>query len=92
MYSYVKDNQQCGRTAKGIKKMVIKKENKHSNYKDVLFNKKQLHPTVKTIRSEKHQLSHEINKTSLSCFDDKRYIHDNGMTSYPYGHYKINSN
>ena len=92
MYSYVKENKQCGRTAKGIKKMVITKENKHSNYKDVLFNKKQLHHTVKTIRSEKHQLSYEINKTSLSCFDDKRYIHDNGMTSYAYGHYKINSN
>ena len=43
---------------------------------------------MKTIRSQKHQLgSYEINKISLSCFDDKRYIHNNGITSY--GHYKI---
>ena len=25
-------------------------------------------------------------KISLSCFDDKRYIHENGLTSYAYGH------
>ena len=63
MYSYIKDNKKCGRTAKGIKKVVIKKEIKHASYKDVLFNKKQLHHTMKTIRSNKHQLgSYEINK------------------------------
>ena len=46
--------------------------------------------TMKTIRSQNHELgSYEINKVSLSCFDDKRYIHDNGKTSYAYGHYKI---
>ena len=90
MYSYIKDNKQCGRTAKGIKKVVIKKEIKHANCKDVSFNKKQLHHTMKTIRSNKHQLRrYEINKTSLSCFDDKRYIHENGITSYAYGHYKV---
>ena len=56
----------------------------------MLLNNKQLHHKVKTIRSQKHQLgSYEINKVSLSCFDDKRYIHDNGITSCAYGHYKI---
>lgn len=40
---------------------------------------------MKTIRSGRHQLgSYELNKRSLSCFDDKRYIHDNGKTSYAY--------
>ena len=35
-----------------------------------------MHDTMKTVRSEKHQLwSFELNKVSLSCFDDKRYIH-----------------
>lgn len=33
--------------------------------------------------------SYELNKVSLSCFDDKRYIHNNGVTSYAYGQYKI---
>ena len=90
MYSYVKDNDKGGKTAKGIKKNVIKNDIKHEDYKNVLFNNKQIHHKMKTIRSEKHQLgSFELNKTSLSCFDDKRYIHHNGLTSYSYGHYKI---
>ena len=90
MYSYIKDNNNGGKTAKGIKKNVIKKEIQHSDYKDVLFNEKQLHHQMKTIRSNKHILgSYVINKTSLSCFDDKRYLHPNGLDSFAYGHYRV---
>ena len=63
MYSYVKDNEQTARTAKGIKKQVIKKNITHDNYKEVLFNNKQMQHTMKTIRSKNHQLgSFELNK------------------------------
>ena len=87
MYSYMKDNKQGSRTAKGIKKNVIKQKIQHNNYKDTLFNKKQMRHTMRLIKSEKHQIgSYMVNKTSLSCFDDKRYIHKNGVTSYAYGH------
>ena len=87
MYSYMKDNEKGGKTAKGIKKNVIKKNLTHENYKAVLFNNKQMHHTMKTIRSQNHQLgSYEINKVSLSCFDDKRYIHNDGISSTAYGH------
>ena len=90
MYSYIKDNEKGGKTANGIKKNVIKNNITHKNYRDTLFNNKQMHHKMKTIRSENHQLgSYEINKVSLSCFDDKRYIHDDGITSYAYGHFKI---
>ena len=90
MYSYIKENNQCGKTAKGIKKNIIKKNITHGNYKQTLFENKQIYHKMKTIRSQNHELgSYEINKVSLSCFDDKRYIHDNGKTSYAYGHYKI---
>ena len=45
---------------------------------------------MKSIRSDSHQLgSYEINKVSLSCFDDKRYILNDGISSYAYGHYMI---
>ena len=88
MYSYIKNNDEGGKTAKGIKKNIITKNIKY--YKEVLFNNKQMHHTMKTIRSNNHQLgSFELNKISLSCFDDKRFIHQNGITSYAYGHYKI---
>ena len=90
MYSYIKDNDEGGKTAKGIKKNIITKNIKHEDYKEVLFNNKQMHHTMKTIRSNNHQLgSFELNKISLSCFDDKRFIHENGITTSAYGHYKI---
>jgi len=90
MYSYIKDNQKGGKTAKGIKKSVIKNDITHENYKDILFNDKQIYHKMKTIRSQNHELgSYEINKVSLSCFDDKRYILDDGNTSYAYGHKNI---
>ena len=90
MYSYMKDNQKGGKTAKGIKKNVIKNNIMHDDYKETLFNNKQMYHKIKTIRSENHQLgSYELNKVSLSCFDDKRYIHEDGIKSYAYGHKKI---
>ena len=90
MYSYLKDTDECGTTAKGIKKNAIKEDIRHENYKDVLFNNKQVYHKMKTIRSQRYQLgSYEINKISLSCFDDKRYPHNIGIYSYAYGHYKI---
>ena len=92
MYSYTLDNKQTKRTAKGIKKNIIQNNLSHDNYKKVLLSDEQIHHSMKTIRSVNHQLSsYELNKISLSCFDDKRYIHENGITSFAYGHYKINS-
>ena len=90
MYSYIKDNHKGGKTAKGIKKNIIKNDIKHEDYKNVLINNKQIHHTMKTIRSINHQLgSYELNKVSLSCFDDKRYIANDGINSFAYGHYAI---
>lgn len=93
MYSYIKNNNSGGKTAKGIKKSVIKNDIKHENYKQTLFEKKQLHHKMKTIRSQNHIISSScINKISLSCFDDKRYILEDGIHSYAYGHYRIQQN
>ena len=90
MYSYVKDNEKGGKTAKGIKKNIIKNNIKHEDYKNVLLENKQMQHTMKSIRSSKHQLgSYEINKVSLSCFDDKRYLSNDGIKSHAYGHYAI---
>ena len=50
MYSYIKDNEKGGRTAKGIKKNVIKNNIKHEDYKRALLNEEQMHHKMKTIR------------------------------------------
>ena len=90
MYSYIKDNDNGEKKAKGIKKNIIKNKLNHLNYKETLFNNNQMMHKMNTIRSKNHQLGiYEINKVSLSCFDDKRYIHNNGITSYAYGHKNI---
>ena len=52
MYSYVQDNEKGGRTAKGIKKNVIKNNIKHEDYKNTLINNEQVHHKMKTIRSK----------------------------------------
>ena len=89
MYSYTKENKE-EKACNGIKRNIVKNDITHENYKETLLNSHQMHHIMKTIRSDKHQInSYEINKVSLSCFDDKRYILNDGITSYAYGHYKI---
>ena len=51
MYSYVKDNGKNEKTAKGVRKYVIKKNITHENYKDCLLNRKQMLHSMRTIRS-----------------------------------------
>ena len=89
MYSYQTETKN-NKTAKGVKKYVVKKEIKHSHYLDCLFNNQIMRHKMNTIRSDHHQISSlQINKVSLSCYDDKRYILDDGISSLAYGHKKI---
>ena len=95
MYSYTKEESpnvvKNNKTARGVKRNVIKREISHSDYRDVLFNKEKMHHQMKSIRSELYQIcSYQLNKVSLSPFDDKRYILRDGITSYAYGHRLIN--
>ena len=56
-------------------------------FKDVLFNEKIIRHKMKRIQSKKHKLgTYEIDKISLSCFDDKRYVLDDGIRTLAYFH------
>ena len=56
-------------------------------FKDFLFNKKIIIQKIKRIQSKKHKLgTYQINKISLSCFDDKRYVLDDGIYTLSYFH------
>ena len=91
MYSYTTEKKN-NKTAKGVKKNVRDRDIDHCNYLDVLKDKGQLRHKMKTIRSELHEIySYEMNKISLSCYDDKRYILHNGIKSYAYGHRSCHS-
>ena len=91
MYSIKLGNEEKKR-AKGVKKIVVKKHLRHQHYKDVLFNKTVRKDVMKMIRNEKHELyTIAMNKTSLSCFDDKRYLLSDGYSSFAYGNVAIHS-
>ena len=70
MYSMKKiDGKECN-TAKGVN---IATE--FDEFKDVLCNEKIIRHKMKRIQNKKRELgTYEINKISLSCFDDKRYV------------------
>ena len=42
---------------------------------------------MKRIQAKKHKIGmYEIDKISLSCFDDKRYVLDDGVNTLVYFH------
>ena len=60
-------------------------ENEFNKFKDVLYGKKIIRQKMKRIQSKKHKLgTYEIDKISLSCFDDKRYVLDDGIYTLVY--------
>ena len=90
MYCITLDNEKDSKKAKGVKKNVVKKGISPEDYRQVLKGSKVMHHEMKTIRSDCHQISaYEINKISLSPFDDKRYILSDGISSYAYGHLNV---
>ena len=73
--------------AKGVKKCVVKKQIMHEQYKEALFGKKQLWHGMKILRSEGHEIyGMYVNKISLSPFDSKRWICDDGINTKAYGY------
>ena len=58
-----------------------------NGYKDVLLNKKCLRHSLNRIQSKDHRIgTYEINKISLSYFDDKIYIQNNGCDGLALGY------
>ena len=78
MYSYLVDDNNEHKKAKDINKNVVATIS-HNEYKDVLLNKKRLRHSMNRIQSKDHKIgTYEINTISLTCFDDKIYIENNG--------------
>ena len=63
-----------------------------NEFKDTLFNKKTMRHKMKRIKIKKHKReTYEVNKISLPCFDDKRYVQDDSINTLAYFHRDINS-
>ena len=82
MYSLLGCDDKEVSKAKGVNLIL-----KHNEYVDVLKGKKIVRHKMKRILSEKHNIgSYLLNKISLSCYDDKRLILDDGINTLAYGH------
>jgi intergrase/recombinase len=91
MYSIKLDDESEKKTAKGIVRNVIKKHLKHENYKQILDSGGRMTSKMKMIRSFDHNVyTVDVTKISLSAYDDKRFIKEDGISSYAYGHFRIN--
>ena len=82
MYSLISvDNEEVIR-AEGLNKKL-----RHKEFTTVLFNKKVMKHNMKRIQSKLHRIrTYDVCKISLSCFDDKRYVLDDGDNTLAYFH------
>ena len=87
MYSYLVDDNSEHKKAKGVNRSVVATIS-HNEYQDVLLNKKCLRHSMNRIQSKDHRIgTYEIKKISLSCFDDKIYIQNNGCDELACGYW-----
>ena len=85
-YSYLRDDGNVDKKAKGTKKCVIKKEIMFNNYVECLKEKKKILRSQQRFKSDAHNVhTEEINKAELSFEDDKRLVAFDGIITYPYG-------
>ena len=90
MYSIQLNNDVELKRAKGITHNVVNKNIKHADFPRVLKDSTQMRHEMNLLLNRKHTIyGVTMNKISLSAYDDKRYLLDDGITSLSYGHYNI---
>ena len=88
MYSMKNIDGKESNTAKGVN---IATE--FNEFKDTLFNKKIIRHKMRRFLGKKHKTgTYEINKISLSAFDDKRFVLNNGILTLAYFHKDLKKN
>ena len=83
---YLDDYGNDHKKAKGTKKCVIKQKLMFQNFKDCLFDNKNVYRSQQRFKSFNHDVyTEEVNKIALSRNDDKRLQTFDWITTYPYG-------
>ena len=86
MYSIKKIDGSESSTAKGVN---IATE--FNEFKDVVFKKKIIRHKMKRMQAKKHKRgTYEIDKISLSCFNDKRFVLDDKVHTLAFFHKDCN--
>ena len=91
MYSILSEAGEQKNTAKGVSRSVSENILTHEDFRKCLFMKESMKNKMMRFVHDRHELyTVEQNKTSLSPFNDKRYILEKGV-SHSFGHYSIDS-
>jgi hypothetical protein len=91
MYSLLVENDKPSkRTAKGVKRRFVEKRVRHDMYLNTLKTKTSTRANFVNFRSQLHNVETvNFSRICLSAYDDKRYVRNDGIHTYAYGHYKI---
>ena len=85
-YAYLMDDDSEKKKAKGTKKCIIKRRIKFEDYKDLVFENKNILRSQLRFKSNHHIIyTEEINKNATSSNDDKRLQTFDKVTTYPHG-------
>ena len=86
IWSYLMDDGNEHRKAKGTKKCIIKRGLMFKNYKDCDFNNKIISKSQQRFNSDYHNVyTEQINKSALNSNDDMRLQTFDKIATYPYG-------
>jgi hypothetical protein len=89
MYSF-KHSAGVKQGAKGVNRCV-KKTLHHDLYRQTLMGCKSIRREITNIQSFRHRITTTtVNKKALCAFDDKRFLHADGIASTAHGHYRLN--
>ena len=82
IYSLISVKNEEVTKAKGVNKKI-----RHKEFADVFFNEKVIRHNMKRIQSKLHRIvTYDVYKISFSCFNDKRYVLNDGANTLAYFH------
>ena len=83
MYSLISVDDEEATKGEGVNKKI-----RHKEFADVLFNKQVTRHNIKRIQSKLHRTG--TYDVLMLCFDDKRYLLDDGVNTLAYFYKDIN--
>jgi hypothetical protein len=90
LYSVLYANGKNTKKAKGVDGRTVKAKISHEDYRAALLGRTDHRVTFTKIGCRNHQLcTQSISKSGLSPLDNKRYVLDDGVNTWPHGYHRL---